>query len=239
MYNNLYYEYEQLLIGKKKELPSYLFTDKQDENESMALSLLKFVVKNYLKWGPWQVVDNLTWDIIDLMKLSEVMKYIDVPIEIHEKDYFYIVAGKMYPNVVVTNFKETTLMVYKRVLSGDLYKFPKDYLSGNHIGKLRTVICLQYLLEQFGSFTSIKEMYQFFTTSEATKMLKNYRLNSACVGIFDYPIDFLYEALPRTEESDFWYRFYRFHLTEKKEKNRIKREKLKKRKAEEALKVEE
>lgn len=212
MYKELIYEYEMILMGKKVGFSTFFFSESGERNERKALFIIGYGIKHYLKWTPEQAVASLSMEALRMLKLESVLKYINFPPEMDTKDNMYILAGKLYPNLIKLDNKEITLKVYKRVLEKDLYKFPKDYLSGDHQGRNRAIICFLYMLEQFTTFGSVKEMYQYFSTSNGTKLLKRYRLNVACVSMFEYPIDFLHEALPVAEKDEFWYRYYKFKM---------------------------
>lgn len=213
MWPELLYEYEMILIGKKKTFSSYFFNSTPQKNEKKALYVIKFAIDTYLGWTPEETVKMLTYEILELLKLESLTRYILFPPEMDARDDMYIITGKLYPNLVKIDSKEITLKVYKRVLEKDLYKFPKEYLSGDQKGKNRAIICFQYMLTQFTNFDSVKDMYAFFASSSGPKLLKKYRLNVACVSTYEYPIDFLHTALPPETKSEFWYRYYKFKIT--------------------------
>lgn len=213
MYPGLLYEYEEVLLGHKNSVSNYFFANDETRNEKTALYVVKFAINYYLGWTPDEAIDLLTWDTIKQLKLESVIKYIKFPPEMDEKDNAYIIKSKLYPHIIKLDDKEITLKVYKRILSKDLYKFPKEYLSADRIGKTRAMVCMQYMLSQFTSFSDAQEMYKFFATSGGSKLLKKYRLNVVCAALFDYPIDYLHYSLPEDARDEFWYRFYRFKIT--------------------------
>lgn len=223
MLEELIYEYEMILIGKKNSFSGYFFNDTIEKNEAKALEVIRFAIKTYLGWTPQEAINLLTWDIIRLMKLDLLTKYVVFPPEMDEKDDMYIVTGKLYPRYVTVNSKEITLKVYKRVIEKDLYKFPKEYLSGDQQGKNRAIICFQYMLSQFTNFESVQEMYKYFASSNGPKLLKKYRLNVACVSTYEYPIDFLHAALPPGTRSEFWYRYYKFKIANNEQIREMKK----------------
>ena len=223
MQNDILYEYETVLIGKKNAMSNYFFTGNEERNEKRALYVFKYAIEFYLGWSPKQAISHLDWKIIRLMKLDQLLKYIIFPPEMNEKDDIYIILGKLYPNLVKLDEKEITLKVYKRVLEKDLYKFPKEYLSGDEQGRYRAIICFQYMLSQFTSFNNAQEMYKFFSTSNGTKILKKYRLSIACISMFEHPIDFLHASLPSDARDDFWYRYYKFKLSNNEQIRELKK----------------
>lgn len=225
MYRDALYEYENILLGKKTSFSNYFFQQDAEKNEQKALYIIKFALRYYLKWTPQQVCQYLDWKVINCMKLESLMKYIQFPPEMSVRDDIFIVKGKLYPKLVPLNQKEITLKVYKRVLEKDLYKFPKEYLSGDTIGRFRATVCFQYMLTQIPPFKDTAEMYKFFASSKGPKLLKKFRLNVACVSMFDHPIDFLHESLPERERDEFWYKFYKFKLANSEQIRYLKKKK--------------
>lgn len=224
MLEELIYEYEMILIGKKNSFSGYFFNDTSEKNEAKALYVIDFAIKTYLGWTPREAIDLLTENVLKVMKLDLLTKYIIFPPEMNEKDDMYIITGKLYPKLVKVNSKEITLKVYKRVLEKDLYKFPKEYLSGDQQGKNRAIICFQYMLAQFTNFNSVQDMYKFFASSNGPKLLKKYRLNVACVSTYEHPIDFLHTALPSNIRSEFWYRYYKFKIVNNEQIRELKKD---------------
>ena len=225
MYRDALYEYENILLGKKTAFSSYFFSSDDNKNEQKALYIIKFALRYYLKWSEQQICEYLDWKVINCMKLESLMKYIQFPPEMIARDDIFIVKGKLYPKLVPLNQKEITLKVYKRVLEKDLYKFPKEYLSGDSIGVYRAIVCFQYMLTQIPPFSSTEEMYKYFASSKGPKLLKKFRLNVACVTMFDHPIDFLHEALPENQRDEFWYRYYKFKLSNNEQIRELKKKK--------------
>lgn len=225
MYRDVLFEYENILLGKKAGFSSYFFQGDADKNEKKALYVIKFALRYYLKWTPEMTCQYLTWKIIKCMKLDSLMKYIKFPPEMSARDDIFIVKGKLFPNIVKLNEKEITLKVYKRVLEKDLYKFPKEYLLGDTMGNYHALVCFGYMLTQIPPFESTADMYKFFASSRGPKLLKKYRLNVACVSMFDHPIDFLHEALPKSQRDEFWYKYYKFKLANNEQIRYLKKKK--------------
>ena len=114
------------------------------------------------------------------------------------------------------------MRTYKEVLDGKLYKFPKEYLSGS-MGVLRACVCFQYMVSQYLPFNNIEEMYNFFSTTNGIKALKRYRLYAICTEIFDYPIDYLHEALSERQKNEFFYHYYKFATTNREQITEMKK----------------
>lgn len=219
---NMIYEYESILLGKKSGFSSFFFNHSDEANERSALELFDYVVKTYLRWTPEQVYNCMSWDIINRLKLDTIMRYIRFPPEMDVRTDLYVIASKLYPDKIKINSREMTLLVYKRVLSGELYKFPKGFFLQNR-GINRAIICFQYMLGQYTAFSSVEEMYEFFSTPKGTKLLKQYKLNAVSVAIYEYPIDYLHASLPPEVKSQFYYNYYRFKLSNNEQIRNMKK----------------
>ena len=205
----LFYEYEQILTGKKNSFASTYFPYNADQNERLALEIFKYAIEKYLNWTPDETRLFLNAEIIKQMKLDSITRFLRFPPELDpKKDYFYI-AHLMYPNIIRYNSKELILNVYKKVLNGTLCKFPKEYMSGTR-GLMCAGICFQYMLEQYFQFSCIEELYSYFASLEGWKALKKYRLSSVCNLMFDSPLDYLNESLNEKQRNEFLYRYYKF-----------------------------
>ena len=222
MYKHLIYEYETVLLDNKKSFASYFFSYTPEQNEKMALHIIKYAIEKHLRWSPEQALRYFSWDTIKLMKLDSIIRFVNFPPETDPKQDLFVVISKLYPYVVSFNSNEMTILVYQRVLDGDSCKFPKDFFSGNK-GVCRALLCMQYMLSQFTRFESLEAMYQTFASPEGTKLLKQYRLIAASSAIYKYPLDFLYEALPANMKNEYLYRFYRFKLTNNEQIRRMKK----------------
>ena len=226
----LLYEYEQVLLGNKTAIPPYYFKYGDDTSKNYALYIIKFAVEKYLRWDPQDMKDHFTKEIAIQMKLEQLMKYIDFPPELNRDTDYYYLATYLYPNSVKIDIKELVLRTYKDVLSGNLCKFPKEYLSGTQ-GMMRAGICLQYMINQHLTFHTVKDMYKYFSEPTGAKILKEYRLNNICNEIYEHPIDYLHESLPERQKDEFWYHYYRFKVYNALQLKKLKKLQQKKQKA--------
>lgn len=217
------YEYQAVLLGKKTSMSTFFFNQTALQNEKTALDLIRYVVEKHLKWTPEQMRDCFTWETVKLMKLESIIKYVIFPPEADVKTDLFIIAGKLYPDRVKINTREMTLLVYKKIISRDQYKFPKGFFDGNE-GRYKALLCLQYMLNQYTSFKSVEEMYRVFSTPKASKLLKKYKLQAVRVAMYEYAIDYLHDALPEGVKSEYYYRFYRFKIVNKKLKRAMESE---------------
>lgn len=229
------YEYEQVITGKKKYLTNDIFQDKDVSNEKTALMLFRYVFKNMLGWSPEDAYNYISKDLLVKMKLDMLLKFIYFPPEFH-KDYdlFYLVA-KCYPGRFKFNFKERTLVMYKRLVEKGkqdkviIAKFPKGFFEGKD-GERRSAICLRYAINVYGQCSSMEELFDFFIGPDINSFLKKCKLQQPAQILFEYPIDYLYNSCTTSErkQCEFIYYRNRFDYFRKlQEKEREKNEKAK------------
>lgn len=208
--SSLYYNYEQILLDEKRVFAKYFFSGIDAVCEKNALRVMKFAFENYLRWTPEELADNLNEEILKKLKLLYLVKYVRFPAELDPKeDYFYI-AHKLYPEKIKYDVVESTRRVFNRVVDGNRKKFPKGFFSDSD-GDERACLCFQRMLAQSElTFHSIKETYQFFSTSKGNSMLIKYRLYSQMHHFFGTALDFLHESLSDEERSPLWLHYYSF-----------------------------
>lgn len=219
------YEYEQTLIDKKKNIDSEIFCYNDYGNEKLVIQIFKYAIENIMHWTPKEAYYGLNDKIINLLKLKYLVRYIQFPPEFDpNEDYFFIVS-RIYPDRIKVNIKEKTLIMYQRLLSDKLKKFPKRFLEGRD-GEMRAVFCLKYAIQNYGTFGSIEDLYRAFSSSEGSDFLKRVKLYLPCTTLFDCPIDFLHASFSKSEQmnNEFIYTLYKFKVYEREQirKNKLK-----------------
>lgn len=218
------YDYDLIYLGKKKVFSNTFFTGNKSSNEDLAISVFKYAIEYYLRWTPEETAKYLNYEYIRLLKLNSLLSYIDFPEELDKnKDMFYI-AHLMYPNRIQYNMKDLVINTYRKILKGEKYKFIKNYMSGTK-GYINACICFQFMIEQFLQFSSIEEMYKYFSASDGTKTLRKYRLLAICNEMFHSPLDYLHEALPDNQKNEFLYKYYKFKTSNDKQIKKLIKEK--------------
>lgn len=212
-------EYDQVLLNNKEsKLDKYLFSS--NYNEKTALELFRYALTYYLNWSPEDIYYHLDYEIIKLMKLESLYKYITFPCELSKEKDFYYIAVLLYPKQFKLNKKELCIQLYKKLLSGEISKFPKGYMTG-HIGMMRACFCLQYLISHHLYYDNAEELYTTFASPEGSKILKQYKLTSVCSDLFGHPLDFLHAALPGDKKDEYKYHLYRYRISEKQLNRKI------------------
>lgn len=202
-------EYEDTLLGKRKAVSSYYFSYGKTGNMKLALQIMKHAFETYLNWSPLDLRDYITMEVLERVKVRSLLKYIEFPPELNPKEDLFYIAWLIYPETVHFNSKELTLRVYKSLLDKTIQKFPKEFFTGTD-GYSRAQICLRYIIEQYLNPSTIKELYEFFSTLECQKFLRKHKLLVICRDLFDTPVHYLHISLSKKQQDDFWYRYYDF-----------------------------
>ena len=203
-------EYENVLIGKRKAVDPFYFAHRSPEtNERTTLMLIRYVCETYLQWSPQKIRMSLTLDVLKKWHLYYFIRHIRFRPEVDpELDAGYI-ACLLYPDAIRVDDREICISVYKRVLSGEIKKFPKDFFSGRE-GMNRVSYCLKYAIDNTANFTSVEDMYRFFGTNECSKFLRNARLATHVKELFEAPITAFYRLTSGEQDDPFLFNVYRF-----------------------------
>lgn len=220
------FEYNEVLVGRKSLIPIFFFGQSDMEAEIVALKIFRYAFDKYLGWSPEELRDNLNMEIIENLKLTQVLRYIEFPPEFDSKKDLFYVVWKLYPETANISLTEQVLRIYDKVLSKKMAKFPKEYFNGNE-GRIKACICLNYMVNEFMTFDSIEELYAIFASSEISKIFQEYRMTALCRSLFVNPVDFLHTMLPDNQKIDFLYYFYSFELELAADERKKKREKKK------------
>lgn len=204
-------EYEDTLVGKRKSVSVYYFSYGESGNMRLALQIMQYAFETYLDWEPQVLRDYLTFEVLDRLKLRFLLRYIVFPPELNPKEDLFYIAWLIYPKTIHYGPKELTLRVYQKLMDKEIQKFPKEFFTGRD-GVTRSQICLRYLIEHQLNITSIKELYEYFSTDACTKMLRKNKLLVVSRDLYDSQVDYLHCSLAEEQRDDFWFRYYDFHL---------------------------
>lgn len=204
-------EYEDTLVGKRKSVSVYYFSYGESGNMRLALQIMQYAFETYLKWEPLVLRDYLTFEVLDRLKLRFLLKYIVFPPELNSKEDLFYIAWLIYPKTIHYGAKELTLRVYQKLMDKEIQKFPKEFFTGRD-GVTRSQICLRYVIEHQLNLSSIKALYEYFSTDACTKMLRKNKLLVVSRDLYDSQVDYLHSSLAEEQRDEFWFRYYDFHL---------------------------
>lgn len=207
-YKALFIEYDDLMIGKRKEFSDTYFSRDKIQNMEHALLVMRYAFDTYLGWSPEALSHLINKQLLEELSLYPLMKHIRYPIEYDkEKDYYYLVT-LIYQRHTLGLFAKT-IHSYEAILSNNKVKYPKDYFVGRD-GLLRSAFCLQYMITHYVQYRTLNDLYSIFSTEEAYQYLRKYKLYNVCRDYFDTPVDYLHYSLSPYQRSSFFYHYYKF-----------------------------
>ncbi len=208
--STLIMEYEEMLLGKRSSFtPAVLQSSTPDASIA---ALLRYVFRDLLGWSPGEAKEGISEELLLQLHLEKAVKCIRFPPELDpQKDLFYL-AHLAFPKELPLDKASFILSAYKRILSGELPKIPKNFFQ-NAEQELYVAVCLQYALNTFCTAGSIRELYRFFADEPKCRaFLKKARLDTVCGDFFEHPLDMLQMALPKSQRDTCMYYCLRFLL---------------------------
>ena len=226
----LLYRYTQLLANnealldkkeqgkhKKNLTNGYFSTDTSSlqaelSNHRKAVLLIRFAFEIFLRWDKECVYNYADRQVLEKIKLYDIYdKYVIFPIELDKtKDYWFL-AHLLYDEGMKSYDQEKYILkYYNSLLEGNNYKSKKGFFSVTPEGKNRACICLREMIRQHESFSSVREMYEYFASPYGKSDLNQYGFKNAWQSIFGSPVAFLHRALPEDERNDFLFHYYEF-----------------------------
>lgn len=119
-------EYEQVLIGNLEGLSLRYFQFKEKGNEQVALSVFRYAIEELLEWTPTDANRFFSQSVVEYMKLTPLLAYIDFPSEITEEHgQLTYILYLLYPKQIHYDFREQVIEIYQDVLLGKR-KYPRD-----------------------------------------------------------------------------------------------------------------
>lgn len=200
-------DYEEVLIGNRKKIPTGYFLFDKKGNERVALSVIRYAIENLLGWDIKNAIRLFNKNYITLMKLEQMVGYIAFPSDVTKEDTEYILY-LLYPKYIDYDVKRYTLRIYEKVLNNQ-GRYPKDYMYG-YLGMLRAKICLQYSINKNCLFKSIDDLYSFFASKDCIKYLKTNKLYQLYTSFYSSPLEYLHDSMPSSIKNEFLYHNYTF-----------------------------
>lgn len=213
-------EYEQRRIQGEKPLSSAFFSYNEENNHKLALGLFRHVIEKHLRWKPEDIATNLNLSIIEEYDLLTVYRYVIFPDELSKKKDFFYIGHLLYPDIISYDMRTFVIDTYRAMLN-DAIKYNKSFFTGEE-GELRACLCLQYILIEHTKFSSIEEIYFYFSSKKAMAFLRKYHLSAICRLFFDSPLDYVHNSIPPKQRNELYYQFYRFDTAIKAKKLKTK-----------------
>lgn len=119
------YEYEELLLGNTNSFSNQNFSSDLQAQKS-AKAILKFAIEKLLRWSPEEMAHRFNQEIIDKMKLKDILPYIPFPVELSRDTDFYYYAYYLYPKQITFDIKQSVIYTYRKILATYLLKDRED-----------------------------------------------------------------------------------------------------------------
>lgn len=217
-------EYENILIGQKKQFSSYYLSGNRLRDSGIAIELLKYFFRDILCWDAKTIEKNLLEkkQVIPFLKKYKLDKYVNnfiyfdnepngkpryINKELDESDAKQLI--KMIYSDYKIDLRTSVVTTYEDVIEGRKAKFPKHFFDVTANGKTKACICLQRAISSHGTFSSVEELYNIFGDKNILKLLAKWRLKDVAQQYFDYPIDYLHASLPNELKDECFYKMYR------------------------------
>lgn len=209
MNENLIYEYERILTDSNKvTMDTYHFKDlSNDAQEKTAVVIIQYAILYICHWTPAEALRNLNEDVLARLKLKGLMKYIQIPTGLDEKERITYVLHLCFPDKIKFNQRKKVELFYENILDtkGAGAVFPKRFFT-NYDANFNAAICLQYFIKRYVKVDSIDELYFIFNTTEMKKKLVRYRLSKPLNKIYGgNTLDYLHNSLTPKERNNFLY----------------------------------
>ena len=202
-------EYEEVLIGNRKQISKGYFIFDKKGNERVALAVIRYAIENLLGWNIEEAASFFNTNYIELMKLGQMVRYIDFPSDVTQEDTEYILY-LLYPKHIEYELQRYTLRIYDEVMAGKR-RYPKDYMYG-YLGLVRAKICLQHVIQKTKLFLSQDAIYSFFASPECLRYLKDNKLYQLYCSFYATPLEYLHDSMPSSVKNEFLFHNYMFEL---------------------------
>ncbi len=153
--------------------------------------------------------ESLDMETMRQWRLHPLLKYIQFPEVLNKEHNVNYLAHIIYPESVPMSAKDICLIIYRQIVNGDIKRFPKNFFAGPK-SMDQACICLKYAIDNFLSFTSSEELYDFFGTPQCLRFLRDYKLNICLKEQFDAPITAVHLIVPPIQSEEFLFQYYRF-----------------------------
>lgn len=210
----LIHAYDELFLGHTERLSLSFFDQHAPiNNHRLALELFRYVVETRLRWTPSETRDYLSMEIVTLLFLRPVLRYVRFPSGMIPEKNLYYIAWQLYPKTRNKTKTEVETDTYQMFLDEKIYKMPKDFYSGDK-GMERAYNCLIYAINTYLHLPNddLFSLYEFFATNECVSFLGEMKLMKVCRSLRMTPLVFLHKALKPSQRSDVLFSYFSFLL---------------------------
>lgn len=181
-FNYTIYTYKKVLNGEIKSFSPYFFDLRY--RKKRICELVRYLVEEILKITPEEALTKVDKKVLKKYKLDCLLKYVEKPVELDDNDCSHLIIYAYKGRVPEPTAEELTIRLYKRVLSGELKNFPKNYFLNGTKGEERVKYCIKYLC-----FDVLKLKKEEIPKKLTAEILKEYKLkivlNVLYVSMYD------------------------------------------------------
>lgn len=189
--------YEKILSGEIKSFSPYFF--ETGYRKKRIMELVKYLIEIKLNISPEEALKVLDKKLLKKHKLDCILKYIDKPIELDANDCSHVIYYVYKGRFKEPTREELTIRMYKKVLSGELKNFPKNYFLDGFVGEEKAKYCVKYLC-----FEILKLKSEEIPKKLTVEILKEYKLKIILTTIYFSMFDLITNVFPdKYNSSDF------------------------------------
>lgn len=213
MTQEVIYEYEDILMGKRKNFGTSLDGNKKEISEKVG-AVWKYAVVHLLKWTPQQAVKYLTYDIVKMLCLDKTFNKMNFKPERTYIGDFRLFLQYAFPDEVRMGLTEQTISEYERIAKigkwandqNNEIRYPKKFFT-DESGMKRAAILLNHVISLYLSTYTIEELYDFFANKKkAIKWLREKSLEAPCKDVYDGDtLEYFHFSLPFYKQNYLYY----------------------------------
>jgi len=168
-FNFTIHTYQKILNGEIKTFSPYFFELRY--RKKRICELVRYLVEEILKITPKEAIKVVNFKVLKKYKLDCLLKYVEKPVELEKSDVSHLIIYAYKGQIPEPTAEELTIRLYKRILSGELKNFPKNYFLDGLKGEEKVKYCVKYLC-----FDVLKLKKEEIPKKLTPEVLKKYKL---------------------------------------------------------------
>lgn len=168
-FNFTIHTYQKILNGEIKTFSPYFFELRY--RKKRICELVRYLVEEILQITPEEALTKVDLKVLKKYKLDCLLKYVEKPVELEKHDVSHLIIYAYKGQVPEPSAEELTIRMFKRVLSGELKNFPKNYFLDGLKGEEKVKYCIKYLC-----FEVLKLKKEEVPKKLTPEILKQYKL---------------------------------------------------------------
>ena len=185
----------------------------KEEKLSAAVAIIRYVITDLLEWTPEEALNNLDDVIAKEMRIDKIVqRYVPYPFDLDKsQDYDYLVS-LCFPSQVQYDPEDKVIAFYKKIISGEETRFPKNYFAGDN-GMYKAGLLLMYIISRHMPIhdNDVAPLYRTFAdTKKIRQKFNEWRITDIAKREYNSPLEFLHYSLPYELANDMLYSNYMY-----------------------------